>query len=316
MYKGRGPGVLTWKGKQRTGFVRQIKCVHLKDYSSRTGFVRQIKCVHLKDYSSRTGFVRKITCVSQKKKQFLFQMPAIGDQVYYITERFTVNSCIGVGKFRVVGCETKTRKVATTAELLSVEVVDASCQLNEKLRSLQDNMALQLAEKENLLFQLEALKKQLDQRNKSYETLQCQWTLWKNCAEGHKKAVEDLQSRNRKLMQQLECLQDDYECAVEELEDERQKHQQVTAQIASRDAMGHHHTLYQMLLVPPEASAEQITAHFRKLSVLSHPDKGGDAEIFKRLQQAHRILENREARTTYEAKGIEAADNLLCELMN
>ena len=75
-------------------------------------------------------------------------MPAVGDQVYYKYEKFTLNSCIGVDKIKVVGCQRKTRTVATTDEQLA----NASGQLNEKLKSLQQTVALHLLEEEHFLF--------------------------------------------------------------------------------------------------------------------------------------------------------------------
>ena len=127
-----------------------------------------------------------------------FQMPVVGDQVHNVTEKFTFNSCIGVDKIKVVSCQKKTRKVATTDEHL----VNAAEQLKLKLKSLQQTVALHLVEEENLLFQLNALGKQLEQRNSWFEDLKSQWNVLRECAEGHKKSVEDLQRRNGRLLQQ------------------------------------------------------------------------------------------------------------------
>ena len=100
------------------------------------------------------------------------------------------------------------------------------------------------------------------------------------------------------------------------LEEERQKQELLNAKVGSCDAMGHHQTLFQVFLVPQEASAELITALFRKLSVLSHLGKGGDVEMLKQFQQAQRILGSPEARPTSDDEGIETADALLCQLMS
>ena len=104
------------------------------------------------------------------------------------------------------------------------------------------------------------------------------------CAEIHKKSFEVLQRRNWKLLQQIDCLQGDYERASEELEEEWRQ-QLLTAKEVSSDAMRHHHTLNQLLLVFPKSSVELKNAHFRKVIVLSHADKGGGGEMF---YQAHR----------------------------
>ena len=56
---------------------------------------------------------------------------------------------------------------------------------------------------------------------------------------------------------------------------------------------------------------EEITTNFRKLSDLSHPDQAGTSDNFVRLQRAHRILTDPDARAEDNLNGCEAADELL-----
>ena len=42
----------------------------------------------------------------------LFKVPAVGEQLFHKTERFTVRTCVGEGQHEIVGCITKRRKVA------------------------------------------------------------------------------------------------------------------------------------------------------------------------------------------------------------
>ena len=42
---------------------------------------------------------------------------------------------------------------------------------------------------------------------------------------------------------------------------------------------------YQTLGVTPEATNEQIKFAYRRLALKSHPDKGGDSEMFKKMPQ-------------------------------
>ena len=81
--------------------------------------------------------------------------------------------------------------------------------------------------------------------------------------------------------------------------------------------MRHHLTLYQMLFVPPKALGLLRAARFQKQksSLLSHPDKGGDVEMFKQVQQAQRVVESPEARAIYDGKKIEGADSPLHQQM-
>ena len=60
-------------------------------------------------------------------------------------------------------------------------------------------------------------------------------------------------------------------------------------------------THYETLGVAKNASVDNINKAFRKLALKHHPNKGGDAEEFKRLSSAHDILEDPELRKEYNA---------------
>jgi curved DNA-binding protein CbpA len=53
---------------------------------------------------------------------------------------------------------------------------------------------------------------------------------------------------------------------------------------------------YDLLGVSKSASAEEIKTAFRKKAHEYHPDKGGDAEKFKELNEAYQVLGNAEKR--------------------
>ena len=55
-------------------------------------------------------------------------------------------------------------------------------------------------------------------------------------------------------------------------------------------------TLYEILLVEKSASNDQIKKHYHKMSLLTHPDAGGDEEFFKTVNRAYQILMNNGAR--------------------
>lgn len=61
-----------------------------------------------------------------------------------------------------------------------------------------------------------------------------------------------------------------------------------------------HFTLYDILGITCHANASEIKAAFRKLALTHHPDKGGDAEKFKKIQHAHSILGDAEKRNKYD----------------
>ena len=65
---------------------------------------------------------------------------------------------------------------------------------------------------------------------------------------------------------------------------------------------------YDILGVDESATANEIKKAYRKLSLKHHPDKGGDARLFKRVTRAYEVLSDGEKRALYEAGGMEAVD--------
>jgi len=63
--------------------------------------------------------------------------------------------------------------------------------------------------------------------------------------------------------------------------------------------------LYQVLEVSRQASEEEIRQAFRQKAKKHHPDKGGDAEHFKRINLAYEILSNKEKRALYDQHGLD-----------
>lgn len=57
---------------------------------------------------------------------------------------------------------------------------------------------------------------------------------------------------------------------------------------------------YKILEVSKDASQEDIKKKFRKLSLQHHPDKGGDINKFKKINEAYQIIGNKEERDKYD----------------
>ena len=59
---------------------------------------------------------------------------------------------------------------------------------------------------------------------------------------------------------------------------------------------------YKVLGVPESSSQDDIKKAYRKLSLKHHPDRGGDAEQFKKINEAYSILGDKEKRRMYKMR--------------
>ncbi|GIW67213.1 MAG: hypothetical protein KatS3mg096_081 [Candidatus Parcubacteria bacterium] len=59
---------------------------------------------------------------------------------------------------------------------------------------------------------------------------------------------------------------------------------------------------YQILGVPENADEETIKKAFRELAKKYHPDRGGDAEKFKKIIEAYRVLSDKKLRAEYDQR--------------
>jgi len=62
--------------------------------------------------------------------------------------------------------------------------------------------------------------------------------------------------------------------------------------------------LYAVLGIDHDATSEQIKKAYKKLANKYHPDKGGDEEMFKRINQAYETLIDPLKRQSYDITGI------------
>lgn len=60
---------------------------------------------------------------------------------------------------------------------------------------------------------------------------------------------------------------------------------------------------YETLGVEPSASVDQIKQAYRRKAMQTHPDKGGDAEEFKRVNEAYETLSDPQKRSQYDNYG-------------
>lgn len=72
---------------------------------------------------------------------------------------------------------------------------------------------------------------------------------------------------------------------------------------------------YEILEVNADATDEEIKKAYRKKAQESHPDKGGDTELFQEISKAYSILSNAEKRDHFDATGEEKQNNIEGEVI-
>ena len=67
--------------------------------------------------------------------------------------------------------------------------------------------------------------------------------------------------------------------------------------------------LYEILGLDKTATPDDIKKGFRKKAMKEHPDRGGDAEKFKQINEAYEILKDDNKRELYNKHGLDAVKN-------
>jgi len=70
------------------------------------------------------------------------------------------------------------------------------------------------------------------------------------------------------------------------------------------DREGH----YQILGIPRWASVREVLAAYKKRALQTHPDKGGDAKLFRQVREAFEVLADAEKRAAYDGSKSEQGD--------
>jgi len=68
--------------------------------------------------------------------------------------------------------------------------------------------------------------------------------------------------------------------------------------------MNNHEDLYDLLHLNRSADENEIRKQYKKLCLTNHPDKGGDAAQFQKIQKAYEILGDEQKRKLYDTMGI------------
>ena len=243
----------------------------------------------------------------------------VGDRVYYLPEVFVVKSVVKTGVYRVQGSDSKIRKVAEAGTLFPSSITSRAEMTQTEAINLKAQVASLAIELESHKYQLQAFRDELAREKQTAEKCGQQKYLWQQAAQELQEERKEQKHELKKLKRKLKGWQEDYEYVIGVLDEERRQGDELRMnleQLRESTKQMESASLYELLLVPSDASVEEITRKFRKLSVLCHPDQGGTSEIFVRLQRAHRILTDHNARAEYDVNGCEAADKLLTSKNN
>ena len=60
---------------------------------------------------------------------------------------------------------------------------------------------------------------------------------------------------------------------------------------------------YDILEINRSATQEEIKKAYKKLALIHHPDKGGDAKVFQDIQAAYETLKDAEKKNLYDQMG-------------
>ena len=82
-------------------------------------------------------------------------------------------------------------------------------------------------------------------------------------------------------------------------------------EIRNKNVLNRPATLYEILLVKNSASTDQIKKHYHKMTLLTHPDAGGDEEFLETIIRAYQTLMNDGAREAYNNFGLDKAEKVM-----
>ena len=69
--------------------------------------------------------------------------------------------------------------------------------------------------------------------------------------------------------------------------------------------------LYVILSVKSSASKKQIKKHYHKISLLTHPEAGGDKKFFKTVNRAYQVLINDALQEAYSIFALDEAGKFM-----
>ena len=138
------------------------------------------------------------------------------------------------------------------------------------------------------------MKQQTDEINRRYRQ------EMDDIQRGHRDAI----NRNQLAFEELRYQQERQQRRKRQEEEERQWRHYRNSQrqeIPRRSSRVRSKTHYDMLGVHSSATADEIKKAYKRKVLLAHPDKGGSAATFRRVQTAYETLKDDQKRRKYDS---------------
>ena len=226
----------------------------------------------------------------------------MNEYVYYLPELYQIKSEVAPGLYRIQGCISGGRKVATEDTLSSANIKHRADITVTQLVGLRQEIELIRAENSTLKEQIYSEGSTANRREDEARRLIQQLEL-------------DVKTQRDKIRR----LNEDLEKQRTLVKSERAKAKVTEKLIRDLKQKNLHQrpfTLYEILLVSETADEETIRRNYKKLAAMTHPDVGGCEEHFKSIFRAFSILSCKAARDLYDVFGVEKAEEELSRRNN
>ena len=195
-------------------------------------------------------------------------------------------------------------KLKSTNSLLQKDLVELQQKLDKHCDKAEEATREALgklsAEYEALRDNLKAAAARIAEQEMSIYLLKQELADLKVNTDKKSEALEKMEKENEQLRSELQQLENynQYlasECRRKDTIIDRKNHslknekakpkatEKCLSEILNKNVLNWPATLYEILLVKISASKDQIKKHYHKMSLLTHPDAGGDEEFFKPL---------------------------------
>ena len=226
----------------------------------------------------------------------------VNEYVYYLPELYQIKTEVSPGLYRVHGCISGHRKVATEDTLAAANIKNRADVTNPQLIGLRQELDIAKLKNESLEKQLQSGEKHINGER-----------------EEQRRKILELEFDNRVQREKIRRLGEDLERQKILVKTQRNKTrvtEKFIRELKQKNLIQRPFTQYEILFVKDDTDVEDIKRNYKKLAAFTHPDAGGCEEHFKTIHRAYRILSNQNARNIYDTLGLEGAEEELTRRAN